>query len=458
MPTKPDEVGGSHALSAEAASPATPADEAPFLRVRDLRVHFSLRGGLLARLFGRESASVKAVDGVSFDLRRGEVLGLVGESGSGKTTLGRALLGLTPATGGSIQVGGTEIVGRSERRLRPMRRRLQMVFQDPHAALNPAMDIATAVAHPLKIHKITSSAEQTRARVAAALETVGLTPPERFLTQLPANLSGGQKQRAVIARAAVLEPELLVADEPVSMLDMSVRAKILQLMQDLRDRLGLTYVYITHDLATAKLFCDRVAIMYLGRVVEIGPTDEIFAHPRHPYTRALLAAIPEPGEVTDVPRDLPRGEVPDAVRPPAGCSFHPRCPRAFAPCGWEGRDLAAALEVRWATLRPETYDAERGLVGDLAALDQPGRTIRVRPPHEIAPEDLLALLEKVRSDAPEERFWLGVESMRVDDGSVVVELAEAVDPALLRAGGAEIACHLYDPRLAALAPAGDRTS
>lgn len=439
MPTKPEQSGV--------------VADGPLLRVRDLRVHFALRGGLLGRVLGRRSRAVKAVDGVSFDLARGEVLGLVGESGSGKTTLGRALLGLTPSTGGSIVFDGTEIVGASERRLRPLRRRLQMVFQDPHAALNPAMDIATAVAHPLRIHKITSSAEETRARVAQALETVGLTPPERYLSQLPATLSGGQKQRAVIARAAVLGPELLVADEPVSMLDMSVRAKILTLMQDLRDRLGLTYVYITHDLATAKLFCDRVAILYLGRIVEIGPTDEIFAAPRHPYTRALLAAIPEPGEVTGVPRDLPRGEVPDAVRPPGGCSFHPRCPRAFAPCGWEGRDLATALEVRWAALRPETYAAERALLGDPAAYDQPGRSVRARPPHDVSAEDVVALLERIRQDSPDERFWLGVESLTVDEGQVVIGFAESVDPALLRAGRAEIACHLYDPRLAALAPA-----
>ena len=447
MPTRPDP---------DVPDPDVPNPDVPFLQVRDLQVYFALRGGLVGRLLGRRNAAVKAVDGVSFTLQRGEVLGLVGESGSGKTTLGRALLGLTPATGGSILFKGTEIVGKSERRLRPLRRTLQMVFQDPHAALNPSMNIATAVAHPLRIHKLTSSAEQTRARVAEVMETVGLTPPDRYLTQLPANLSGGQKQRAVIARAAILEPELLVADEPVSMLDMSVRAKILQLMQDLRDRLGLTYVYITHDLATAKLFCDRVAILYLGRIVEIGPTDEIFASPRHPYTRALLAAIPEPGEVTDVPRDLPRGEVPDAVRPPAGCSFHPRCTRAFAPCGWEGRDLASALEVRWAAVHPDTYAAERTLLGELTALDQPGTTLRLRPPHEVNAEDVLALLEKIRAESPGERFWLGVRAMSVDHGLVLVRLHDGVDPSLLRAGRAQIACHLYDPALAPLAPAADR--
>jgi peptide/nickel transport system ATP-binding protein len=438
----------------EDLDPEAPVVGEPLIEVRDLTVHFALRGTALSRLLGRPQAAVRAVDGVSFTLGRGEVLGLVGESGSGKTSLGRALLGLAPVTSGSIRYAGQDITHLSERQLRRLRRRLQMVFQDPHAALNPSMTIGRAVAHPLRIHKMTRSKEELDARVRAALETVGLTPPERFVDQLPANLSGGQKQRAVLARAAVLDPELLVADEPVSMLDMSVRAKILQLMLDLRDRLGLTYVYITHDLATAKLFCHRVAILYLGRIVEIGPTDEIFAHPRHPYTRALVAAIPEPGVTSGVRRDLPRGEVPDAVRPPAGCRFHPRCPRAFAPCGWEGRDLAAALEARWATLRPDTYQAEQRIIGDLAALDQEGTQIEVRVHHEVEGEDILGVLQRARDEAaPDERFWYGVRELRVEEHSVVVELHDPVEPALLRAGRAEIACHLYDPRLAPLQPA-----
>jgi oligopeptide/dipeptide ABC transporter ATP-binding protein len=428
-----------------------PEDE-PLLEVDDLVVHFALRGSALSRLLGRQQAAVRAVDGVSFTLRRGEVLGLVGESGSGKTSLGRALLGLVPVTSGSIRYRGRDIAHLSERRWRSLRRKLQMVFQDPNAALNPSMTIGTAIAHPLRIHKVTKSREETDARVRAALETVGLAPPERYVDQLPGSLSGGQKQRAVLARAAVLEPELLVADEPVSMLDMSVRAKILQLLLDLRDRLGLTYVYITHDLATAKLLCHRVAILYLGRIVEIGPAAEIFAHPRHPYTQALVAAIPEPGVTSGVRRDLPRGEVADAVRPPLGCSFHPRCPHAFAPCGWEGRDLAAALEARWAALPADTYAAERRVIGDLSALDQDGTHVVVRVHGDIDAPDILTLLEKARDEAePDERFWHGVRELRLEENSVVVELHDRVDPALLRAGQAEVACHLYDPRLAPLA-------
>ncbi len=309
MPTKPE---------------VTRSTDETVLDLTDLSVHFELQGGALSRLLGLNPRTVKAVDGVNVSLRRGEVLGLVGESGSGKTTLGRALLGLVGLTGGEIvyhSPQGDQVV--SEMRaaqLRQLRTNLQMVFQDPHAALNPSMTIEKAVGHPLEIHKVASGAE-LRERVARTLEKVGLTPVENFLSKYPSDLSGGQKQRAVIARAIILDPEVLVADEPVSMLDMSVRAKILQLMLDLKRDLGLTYVYITHDLASAKYFCDRIAIMYLGRIVEIGPTEEIFANPRHPYTKALLKAIPEPDPDRMVPRDLPRGEIPDAAEPPLRVFF-----------------------------------------------------------------------------------------------------------------------------------------
>ena len=211
---------------------------------------------------------------------------------------------------------------------------MQIVFQDPHASLNPAMTIEQSVGHPLQIHGIGSAPERRR-RIVETLETVGLAPAEQFMAKYPSDLSGGQKQRAVIARAIILNPVLLVADEPVSMLDMSVRAKILELMLELKRELDLTYLYITHDLATAKFFCDRIAILYLGRIVEIGPAAAIYADPKHPYTQALLRAIPEPDPLRTVPRDLPRGEVPDAAQPPLGCSFHPRCPKAFEVCGWE---------------------------------------------------------------------------------------------------------------------------
>ena len=331
-----------------AAERAMRSGTEPLLEVRDLRTTYSLRGSFIDRLLGREAGSVKAVDGVSFDLRRGEVLGIVGESGSGKTTLGRTLLGLVRPSDGSIRLDGREIAGLGDRRMRPLRRRLQIVFQDPHASLNPAMTIGALVADPLRFHGLVSDAGELRDRAAAAVERVGLVPADQFLDKYPTDLSGGQKQRAVLARAIILNPEILIADEPVSMLDMSVRAKILELMLALKREFDLTYIYITHDLATAKFFCDRIAIMYLGRIVEIGPAAEIYSNPRHPYTVSLLRAIPEPDPARAVPRDLPRGEVPDAVAPPLGCSFHPRCPRAFEVCGWESRDLRSQLDVQCA--------------------------------------------------------------------------------------------------------------
>lgn len=443
MPTKPE---------------VTRSTDETVLDLTDLSVHFELQGGALSRLFGLNPRTVKAVDGVNVSLRRGEVLGLVGESGSGKTTLGRALLGLVPLTGGEIvyhSPQGDQVV--SEMRaaqLRQLRTNLQMVFQDPHAALNPSMTIEKAVGHPLEIHKVASGAE-LRERVARTLEKVGLTPVENFLSKYPSDLSGGQKQRAVIARAIILDPEVLVADEPVSMLDMSVRAKILQLMLDLKHDLGLTYVYITHDLASAKYFCDRIAIMYLGRIVEIGPTDEIFANPRHPYTKALLKAIPEPDPDRMVPRDLPRGEIPDAAEPPLGCSFHPRCPEATSICGWESRDLRVVLDEHWTRRTPEEFEAESRLIGDLDHLDKPSTEVTVG---NSSPEELRAIIEQMKAEQPDEPFWKGVESIDDEGAGVRLRLADHVDPALRRAGGVEVACVLYPDETGAAASAGEAGS
>ena len=420
-----------------------PAKDDVLVSVRGLKTYYSLRGSFGQRLVGREAGHVKAVDDVSFDLYRGEVLGLVGESGSGKTTLGRTLLGLVPATEGSVTFEGEEITHRSERDLRALRRRMQIVFQDPHASLNPAMTIEQSVGHPLTIHRIARGRE-LRQRVAEALETVGLFPAEQFLDKYPSDLSGGQKQRAVIARAIILNPLLLVADEPVSMLDMSVRAKILELMLNLKHEFGFTYLYITHDLATAKFFCDRIAILYLGRIVEIGSSEAIYEDPKHPYTKALLKAIPEPDPLRSVPRDLPRGEVPDAARPPLGCSFHPRCSAAFEVCGWESRDLRDLLEIRWAHLPAAEYEFERSTIGDLAPLDTPSTRFQIAAGSGRRGSDVLALLEKICEDTPDEPFWRGVRSLTADDGHVEVELFEPLAPRLLPLGNAQVECHLYD--------------
>ena len=427
MPTKPDSSPNGEAL----------------VSIRGLKTYYSLRGSFVERLVGREAGSVKAVDDVSLDIRKGEVLGLVGESGSGKTTLGRTLLGLVQATEGSIEFDGREITRMSERELRALRREVQVVFQDPHASLNPAMTIEQSVIHPLQIHGI-GDARERRARVLETLETVGLAPPEQFMGKYPSDLSGGQKQRAVIARALILNPVLLVADEPVSMLDMSVRAKILELMLNLKRQFDLTYLYITHDLATAKFFCDRIAILYLGRIVEIGPAAAIYEDPKHPYTQALLRAIPEPDPLRSVPRDLPRGEVPDAARPPLGCSFHPRCPQAFEVCGWEARDLRDLLETRWALEAEEEFEAERATLGDLGALDAPGGKVRLKAGPGRSGSDLVSLLESLRAEDPDEPFWTGVKSMVAGDGHVDVEWHEPVAPRLLPAAEVTVECHLYD--------------
>lgn len=433
MPTKPETT---------AAAAAGAGDV--LMDVHDLRVHFALRGGALARMFGRSSGAVRAVDGVSFALHDGEVLGLVGESGSGKTTLGRALLGLVPPTGGSITYRGQELVGLPERRLRPLRRELQMAFQDPHASLNPAMNLERAVGHPLRIHGMAADDADLRAKVTAALERVGLAPAHRFLDKYPGDLSGGQKQRAVFARATISGPKLIVADEPASMLDMSVRAKVIDLMLDLKRELGLTYVYITHDLATAKFFCDRIAIMYLGRIVEIGPTEEIFADPKHPYTRSLLAAVPQPDPEAEVSREVPRGEVPDASRRPAGCSFHPRCQKAFGACGWEARDLRTMLEQRWTALAEGDFLAESGTVGKLDDIADTGGAARVPAASGHTAAEVAELLTRARDENPGEPLWSGVRTVRADGDAAVVEFTEGSDPSLAPVGDVQVACHLYD--------------
>ena len=282
------------------------------------------------------------------------MLGLVGESGSGKTTLGRTLLGLVAGDQRQRSSSeGDEITGLSEAEMRPLRRRLQIVFQDPHASLNPAMTIGAAIGDPLRFHGIAEGKAERERRVAEALERVGLAPASQFADKYPTDLSGGQKQRAVLARAIILGPDILVADEPVSMLDMSVRAKILELMIELKSELDLTYIYITHDLATAKFFCDRIAIMYLGRIVELGPAEKIYADPKHPYTQSLLRAIPEPDPTPLGPARPAPGRDPRRGRTAAGLPLPPALPE-----GVRGLRLGEPRPARAA--RGALDDAARG--------------------------------------------------------------------------------------------------
>lgn len=407
------------------------------LSVRNLHTHFASGGGLFAR---GDETTVRAVDGVSFDVRKGDIFGLVGESGSGKTTLGRTILGLVKATSGQIIWKDHDLATLSERDFRPLRRHLGMIFQDPASALNPAMTIVQGVGHPLRIHGLTSTRADTRRRVAEMLERCGLAPADRYLDSYPDDLSGGQKQRVVIARALITEPELVVADEPVASLDMSVRAKVLELMFDLKEQLGLTYLYITHDLASGRFLCDRIGILYLGQLVEWGDATAIYDDPQHPYTKALLNAVPLPDPSRrDREKNLPRGEIPDARHPPAGCRFHPRCPAAFEVCGWEGRDLIDALEQRWTTVSEDTFERELGLIGDLENAKVKRDEVRFLCDDT---QGLLGWLEEHGPTLPTDVFS-AVTAVEPEDDGVVVRFGPGPEPAIQAVAGREVSCHLH---------------
>jgi oligopeptide transport system ATP-binding protein len=295
------------------------------LEVDSLRKWFPVGGGL----FGRGQKQVKALDGVSFVVRKGEILSVVGESGSGKTTLGRVVLRLTEPTGGAIRFEGQDITGLSRRALRPLRRRMQLVFQDPFASLNPRMNVARIVATPLMVQGGFSRAER-RERVAEMLNLVGLQPhhAERY----PHELSGGQRQRVGIARALAMNPTFLVADEPVSALDVSIQAQVVNLLMELKEKLGLTILFIAHDLAVVGHISDRIAVMYLGRMVEVAETGALFRNPRHPYTEALFSAAPIPDPRLRRSRIILQGDIPSPLNPPSGCAFRTRCRHALPAC------------------------------------------------------------------------------------------------------------------------------
>jgi oligopeptide/dipeptide ABC transporter ATP-binding protein len=292
---------------------------APLLDVRDLRVHFPIRRGF----FSRTTGHVKAVDGVSFQVGRGETLGLVGESGSGKTTTGRAVLRMMEPTSGAVQFDGEDVRTLVGAALRRFRRRAQIVFQDPYGSLNPRMTVGDALREVLVVHRL-ARGRAIAERVAELLELVGLLPDHG--DRYPHEFSGGQRQRIGIARALAVEPDFIVCDEPVSALDVSVQAQVLNLLRDLQGRLGLAYLFIAHDLAVVENVSDRIAVMYLGRIVETAPARELISHPVHPYTRALLSAVPVPEPLSHRQRVILSGDIPSPAAPPSGCPFHPRCP------------------------------------------------------------------------------------------------------------------------------------
>jgi oligopeptide transport system ATP-binding protein len=300
----------------------------PLLAVRGLEVHFEIARGLLSR---RAAGTVHAVDGVDLDLARGETVGLVGESGCGKSTLGRAILQLLRPSAGQVYFDDRELTGLNEAELRPIRRRMQMVFQDPFSSLNPRMTVGDTVMEPMLAHGMATRADATD-KAGALFRLVGLDA--QMLRRYPHEFSGGQRQRVGIARALAVEPDFVVCDEPVSSLDVSIQAQIVNLLEELRGRLGLTYLFIAHDLAVVRHVSDRVAVMYLGRIVEIAPKRSFYANPMHPYTKALLSAVPVPDRAVEAGRQrmLLPGEVPSPLRPPTGCRLHPRCPVARDEC------------------------------------------------------------------------------------------------------------------------------
>ena len=315
-------------MASESSAPR-PKDDDILVDVRGLKMYFPVTEGVI---ISRVVAEVKAVDGVSFFIKRGETLGLVGESGCGKTTTGRCILQLEKATAGEILYNGKDLTKLTQKEMSPIREKIQVIFQDPFSSLNPRMKIGDILAEPMAVHNIITDKEGRDNRVRELLSLCGLNP--KFADRYPHEMSGGQRQRVGIARALALNPEFIICDEAVSALDVSIQAQVINLLEDLRDEFGLTYLFISHDLSVIRHLCQRVAVMYLGHIVELAECDELYDNPIHPYTRALLAAVPIPDPAVEAKRahEVVKGEVPSPINPPSGCVFHPRCPLAVGGC------------------------------------------------------------------------------------------------------------------------------
>ena len=328
----------------------------PLLEVKGLRMHFPITEGNITH---RRVGEVKAVDGIDFSVGRGETLGLVGESGCGKTTTGRCILRLERPTAGEIRYDGVDIARLERRELVELRRRIQVIFQDPYSSLNPRMKVGEIIAEPIKVHGIERDAVRRTARVRELLSVCGLDP--KFADRYPHEMSGGQRQRVGIARALALEPEFIVCDEAVSALDVSIQAQIVNLLEDLRERFGLTYLFIAHDLSVVRHLCQRVAVMYLGRIVELAECDELFDNPLHPYTQALLSAVPVPDPTVEGTRAFRpvKGEVPSPINPPSGCVFHPRCAIAVEGCRHTRPELREVRPGHWAACSEIGFDGRQ---------------------------------------------------------------------------------------------------
>ncbi len=415
------------------------SESEPLVRAEGLKKYYESETDFIDRLLGRRSW-VKAVDGVSLEIQEGETLGLVGESGCGKSSVGRTLLQLQEATEGSVYYRGTDITELSSSELRDLRQDVQLIFQNPQSSLNPRLTISDIIGEALDIHNIVDDEESRDEKIKALLERVGLNASHA--NRYPHEFSGGQLQRIGIARALAVEPDFIVCDEPVSALDVSVQAQILNLLEDLQNEFGISYLFIAHDLSVVEHIADRIAVMYLGKIVEVGTPEELFSPPQHPYTEALLSAIPEPDPKWEPDRILLEGTVPSPINPPSGCSFHTRCPRVIPPgdFDFEQSEWRSLLDLRLRVVNRELSldqiadDSDSGLELALRELFGIPKPLSDPQAEEILSEALVQLAER-DFEAAEETL-----------SEAFVTPCSVYEPELLQIENGRAACHLYDPR------------
>ena len=435
------------------------SDAEPLVEVQNVSKLFDLTQGVADRLLGREPKPVRAVDDVDLTINEGDIMGIAGESGCGKTTLGKLLVKLYEPTHGTITFDGKDINGLSGTEESEFRQRVQMIFQDPFESLNPRMTVFQSVMEPLKINDIGEGYHDRRERVKKVLNDVGLSPAEAYLDEFPKELSGGERQRVAIARALIVNPDFIVCDEPVSMLDVSIRAGVLNLMKELQDEYGLTYVFISHDLSLIRYMCDRTAIMYLGGVIEQGPTQDVVMDPKHPYTEALFDAVPEIDPEAERHRANVTGEVPNPRNPPSGCQFHPRCANIIPPEDWTGSQEAFRRTFQFKSrvlqddLDPEEAVENAGRRSADAILER-GLALELPEEHSLPEErsrtvdpsilDLPNDAERTLRAAAEKLLDDDYEGAKAELEGEFVSICEREHPDMREAGTRITACHLYE--------------